>query len=50
LANDVAQADAGFNVDTNKVTLLQKGQEPLVWPLMSKEDVAKKFWNFYLNR
>ena len=50
LANDVAQADAGFNVDTNKVTLLQKGQEPLVWPLMSKKDVAKKFWNFYLNR
>ena len=50
LANNVAQVGAGFNVDTNKVTLLQKGQQPLVWPLMSKEDVAKKFWNFYLNR
>ncbi|GEO47893.1 bifunctional phosphopantothenoylcysteine decarboxylase/phosphopantothenate--cysteine ligase CoaBC [Companilactobacillus kimchii] len=50
LANNVAQADAGFNVDTNKVTLLQKEQKPLVWPLMSKKDVAKKFWEFYLNK
>ena len=50
LANNISQADAGFNVDTNKVTLLQKGQQPLVWPLMSKEDVAKKFWEFYLNK
>lgn len=50
LANNVAQVGAGFNVDTNKVTLLQKGQKPLVWPLMSKEDVARKFWKFYLDR
>lgn len=50
LANNVAQADTGFNVDTNKITLLQKGQQPLVWPLMSKENVAKKFWKFYLNK
>lgn len=50
LANNVAQVGAGFNVDTNKVTLLQKGQKPLVWPLMSKEDVARKFWKFYLDK
>ena len=50
LANNVAQVGAGFNVDTNKVTLLQKGQQPLVWPLMSKDDIAKKFWKFYLNK
>ncbi|CAJ2235093.1 bifunctional phosphopantothenoylcysteine decarboxylase/phosphopantothenate--cysteine ligase CoaBC [Companilactobacillus paralimentarius] len=50
LANNVAQADTGFNVDTNKITLLQKGQQPLVWPLMSKENVAKKFWKFYLDK
>ncbi|GEO58372.1 bifunctional phosphopantothenoylcysteine decarboxylase/phosphopantothenate--cysteine ligase CoaBC [Companilactobacillus bobalius] len=50
LANNVAQVDAGFNVDTNKITLLQKGHQPLVWPLMSKEDVAKKFWKFYLSK
>jgi len=50
LANNVAQADAGFNVDTNKVTLLQKNHEPVSWPLMSKIDVAQKFWEFYINK
>ena len=49
LANDVSQKNAGFNVDTNKVTLLQKGHEPINWPLMSKTEVAKKFWDLYLN-
>jgi len=49
LANNVAQSGAGFNVDTNRITLLQKNQQPETWPLMSKIDVAKKFWNFYLN-
>jgi len=46
----VASANAGFNVDTNKVTLLQKNHEPEVWPLMSKTDIAKKFWDFYLEQ
>ncbi|GEO63384.1 bifunctional phosphopantothenoylcysteine decarboxylase/phosphopantothenate--cysteine ligase CoaBC [Companilactobacillus nantensis] len=50
LANNVAQSGAGFNVDTNRVTLLQKNQQPETWPLMSKIDVAKKFWDFYLTR
>ncbi|CAJ1180550.1 Coenzyme A biosynthesis bifunctional protein CoaBC [Companilactobacillus paralimentarius] len=50
LANNVAQSGAGFNVDTNRITLLQKNQQPETWPLMSKIDVAKKFWNFYLTR
>ncbi|WP_338216711.1 bifunctional phosphopantothenoylcysteine decarboxylase/phosphopantothenate--cysteine ligase CoaBC [Companilactobacillus muriivasis] len=50
LANNVAQSDAGFGVDTNRITLLQKNQQPETWPMMSKVDVAKKFWDFYLNR
>jgi len=50
LANNVAATDAGFNVDTNKITLLQKDHEPQNWSLMSKVDVAKKFWDFYVNR
>lgn len=50
LANNVAQAGAGFGVDTNKMTLLQKNHAPEAWPLMSKIDVAKKFWNFYLQQ
>lgn len=47
LANNVAEAGAGFNVDTNQVTLLQRDHQPDTWPLMSKIDVARKFWEFY---
>ena len=50
LANNVAQVGAGFNVDTNRITLLQHDHEPQTWPLMSKEAVAEKFWDFYLKR
>jgi phosphopantothenoylcysteine decarboxylase/phosphopantothenate--cysteine ligase len=40
VANDICAADAGFAVDTNRVTLLDKtGAETL--PLMSKADVAE---------
>lgn len=48
LANNVAQSDAGFGVDTNQITLLQKNKHPESWPLMSKDEVAQKFWEFYL--
>jgi phosphopantothenoylcysteine decarboxylase/phosphopantothenate--cysteine ligase len=41
VANDVARTDAGFDVDTNAVTLVtQDAAEEL--PLLSKADVAKK--------
>ena len=42
VANDVSQADAGFEVDTNRVTLLAAGRKPEPWPLMSKDKVAKR--------
>ncbi|MEO8069866.1 MAG: bifunctional phosphopantothenoylcysteine decarboxylase/phosphopantothenate synthase [Acidobacteriota bacterium] len=39
VANDVSAAGAGFDVDTNRVTLIAAGNvDPL--PLMSKDDVA----------
>ncbi len=42
VANDVTAADAGFSVDTNRVTLLDArgGREPL--PLLTKEEVAER--------
>lgn len=42
VANDVSAKDAGFSVDTNRVTLLdaRSGREPL--PLLSKEEVAER--------
>lgn len=49
LANDVSQKDAGFNVDTNRITVITQNQEPEAWPLMTKKEVADKFWRYYLN-
>lgn len=45
VANDVSAPDAGFAVDTNRVTLLWAcgTVEPL--PLMSKDDVAHAIWD-----
>ncbi|MGC8878019.1 MAG: bifunctional phosphopantothenoylcysteine decarboxylase/phosphopantothenate--cysteine ligase CoaBC [Anaerolineae bacterium] len=45
VANDVSAPDAGFGVDTNRVTLLWADGtvEPL--PLMSKEEIAHVIWD-----
>ncbi len=42
IANDVSALDAGFEVDTNRVTLLRPGREPEPWPLLSKDEVAAR--------
>ena len=42
VANDVNRPDSGFQVDTNEVTIIAAEGEPLVLPLMSKEEVAAK--------
>jgi len=42
VANDVSAPDAGFEVDTNRVTLLRRGREPEAWPLLSKDVVAEQ--------
>jgi len=42
LANDITRADAGFSVDTNKVTLLDRQGEIEDWPLMTKQQVAER--------
>jgi len=40
VANDVSSADAGFAVDTNRVTLLYRDGRSETLPLMSKAEVA----------
>jgi len=40
-ANDISATDAGFAVDTNRITLLRPDREPEELPLMSKEQVAQ---------
>jgi len=42
VANDVNQPDSGFQVDTNEVTVIASTGEPLVLPLLSKEEVADR--------
>lgn len=40
VANDVSARDAGFEVDTNRVTLVSRDGSREALPLMSKRDVA----------
>ena len=44
-ANDVSATDAGFAVDTNRVTLLTADGSIESLPLMSKEEVAHEIWD-----
>jgi phosphopantothenoylcysteine decarboxylase/phosphopantothenate--cysteine ligase len=40
VVNDVSRSDAGFESDTNKVTIIYRGGEVENAPLMTKEEVA----------
>jgi len=40
VANNVTDAGAGFEVDTNRVTVMMPGREPDPWPLMAKRRLA----------
>jgi len=42
VANDVAAGDAGFDVDTNRVVLLDAGGQAEELPLLSKDEVAER--------
>ena len=42
VANDASQADAGFEVETNRVTILTHDAKPEALPLMTKDEVAEE--------
>jgi phosphopantothenoylcysteine decarboxylase/phosphopantothenate--cysteine ligase len=44
-ANDVSASDAGFSVDTNRVTLLSADGTVEALPLLAKEEVAHEIWD-----
>lgn len=44
VANDVSRMDAGFNVDTNQVTLFGKKGQVIELPLQSKKEIAFSIW------
>ena len=41
-ANDVTAPDSGFNVDTNRVTILDRDGGVEALPLLSKEEVGHR--------
>ena len=46
VANDITQADAGFDVDTNRVTLVYPDRESEKLPLMTKAELGVKLIEF----
>ena len=40
--NDALEPGAGFEVSTNRVTIIGKNDEPIELPLLSKRDVAER--------
>jgi len=45
VANDVTEPGAGFDTDTNIVTILSRDASPEKLPKMSKEKVSNKIWD-----
>ena len=41
VANDITDVESGFDVDTNRVTIIDKSGEVEELPLMSKREVAE---------
>lgn len=50
VANDVNRPDSGFAVDTNEVTLIAADGEPMLLPLLSKDEVADKILDWLAPR
>jgi phosphopantothenoylcysteine decarboxylase/phosphopantothenate--cysteine ligase len=44
--NDALEPGAGFEVTTNKVTLLGRTEAPVALPLLDKRDVAQRILDF----
>ena len=43
--NDIMASDSGFDVDTNRITLLARNGSEEELPLLSKEDAAMRIWD-----
>jgi phosphopantothenoylcysteine decarboxylase/phosphopantothenate--cysteine ligase len=45
VANDVSRPGAGFGVDTNIVTIVRSDGTTEPWPLLPKDEVARRLWD-----
>jgi len=46
IANDVGRSDSGFAVDTNKVFLIDKENNQIEFPLMTKLELAECIFDY----
>ncbi len=46
VANNVSIPGAGFDVETNKVVLITKEEERIELPMLHKEEVAQRIWDY----
>lgn len=44
--NSLSDSGAGFGTDTNKITIVAQGNEPKIYPLKSKEEVASDILDY----
>lgn len=49
VANDVSDPGGVFGSDTNVVTLIPRGSEPVNWPRMSKREIAHGILDYIMN-
>jgi phosphopantothenoylcysteine decarboxylase/phosphopantothenate--cysteine ligase len=45
VANDITDAESGFDVETNKVTIIRRDGKVIDLPLLAKKEVAEKILN-----
>jgi len=45
VVNDISADDAGFAVDTNRVTMIHRNGDVKDFPLLSKDDTAERIWD-----
>ncbi len=50
VANDISAPDAGFAVDTNRVTVLIPGRPSSPWPRLTKDEVARQVLDLVASR
>ncbi len=50
VANDVSEAGAGFEVETNRVHIISGTDDVIGLPLLHKEEVAERIWDLIIPR
>ncbi len=49
VANDITRSDAGFEVDTNAITMIDKKGRAQSLPTLTKTEVAEKIMDFVIH-